>query len=66
MGVHGSAGLALSLDWISGGPVDQHRLFLDSFLFAEVSRLWIDGFGNEKKLDMSATTITFGLSFDFD
>ncbi|OGQ89981.1 MAG: hypothetical protein A2289_17205 [Deltaproteobacteria bacterium RIFOXYA12_FULL_58_15] len=64
-GFHGAVGVGLNLDWISTDYSDEHRLFIDSFFFAEVIRLWADGFG-EAIFDMSDTQVTFGLAFDFD
>jgi hypothetical protein len=65
LGAHLAGGVALNLDWIStDGEI--HNIFLDSFAFVELDKLWADGFGNEAKFDMSDEQLVFGLSFDFD
>ena len=38
---------------------------MDSNLFAEYQRVWGDGFGTQRKADMSGRQWVFGLSFDF-
>lgn len=67
-GYHGTVGIALGLDWIDPRP--NTSIFLNSYLFVEVSRYVVDGFKqfrNTNKLDLSSTAfISGGLSFDFD
>jgi hypothetical protein len=64
-GVEAAGGLALNLDWIDPHGSNQNAVFLNSALFIEYNRTWADGFGDKAKPDMSATQLTFGLTFDF-
>ena len=65
LGAHASLGLGLNLDWISTDG-EQDKVFIDSAFFAELTKTWADGFGNNRKFDMSAEQVMFGLSFDFE
>lgn len=67
MGLHGSLGLSLNLDWLEPETARRGRRttgIADSYLYAEVSQLLGDGFGG-KRFDMSATLVTAGLAIDF-
>ena len=55
----------MNLDWIDPRGSNKNAVFLNSGFFAEYSRTWADGFGDKTKPDMSATQLTFGLTFDF-
>lgn len=65
-GLELSAGLALNLDWIEPSGGRRGAVFLDSNLFVDYTRSWADGFGDRKKINMSADQLTMGLSFDFE
>ncbi|MBI3179941.1 MAG: hypothetical protein HYZ27_09790 [Deltaproteobacteria bacterium] len=64
-GFHGALGLSLNLDWIEPHSTDERRIFRDSYLFAEVSWIKANQFGERERLDFSDQQISFGLALDF-
>lgn len=66
-GMNASVGLMFNLDWIE--PVTSARALKNgmtgSYLFVEWNAIMGDGFKQPNRLDMSASTWTFGLAMDF-
>lgn len=68
LGARATVGLALNLDFLEPGTASRARLstgIADSYLFGEMSFLWIDGFGDKKRLDFSGQTVQVGFAVDF-
>jgi len=64
-GYEAAGGIAFNLDWIDPRGSNKSAVFLNSAFFVEYNKVWADGFGDKSKPDMSATQLTFGLTFDF-
>jgi len=68
LGVRGTVGLAFNLDFIEPNAASRARMstgIADSYLFGEMSFLWVDGFGNNKRLNFSGQTVQVGFAVDF-
>jgi hypothetical protein len=68
LGFRGTIGLAFNLDFIEPSAASRARMstgIADSYLFGEMSFLWVDGFGDKKRLDFSGNTIQVGFAVDF-
>ncbi|MBN1962765.1 MAG: hypothetical protein JW841_17680 [Deltaproteobacteria bacterium] len=69
LGAQAALGLMLNLDWIEPSAAKHARSstgVVASYIFFEARRLFADGFGNEKKLDLSATHLQVGLALDLN
>ena len=68
LGARGTLGLAFNIDVLEPGAASRARMstgIADSYLFAEWSYLWVDGFGAKKRLDFSGNVIQVGFAVDF-
>ena len=65
-GYHGSAGLAVDLDWLDSGTLGpkRKRAFYSGALFVEYTERFANHFGNTKRLNFSDGYLAFGLSLD--
>jgi hypothetical protein len=67
-GYHYAAGLHLLLDWFDEHSADGLALdfgVINTYLFAEVQRAEVDGFGDDKSIRLSDTHYSFGLAFEY-
>ena len=67
-GYHLGAGIAFNLDWIDPQRPSYSQSgyqLAGSYLFMEVNKISVDGFGDESRLDMSSTHFSTGISIDF-
>jgi hypothetical protein len=68
-GAEASVGLAFNLDILEPDVAARSRAttgMTDTYLFAEGTRIWANGFGSTGRLDFSGTLLQVGLAIDFE